>query len=159
VELLCPHGLSDFPPLLLPVVRISIFSRFDCYSFDIPNRTEDKEGLFRAVNWVNKLISIEETEHNIPPNRIIIGGLSQGGAVSLLTTITIKKPLAGLFALSTYIPLRRKTPEVKILAIFLLNHIKNTSKDTHPIRETDTHLLGSWKAGPTGQSRIFHQVR
>lgn len=92
--------------------------RFDCYSFDIPNRQEDEEGLYRAVNWINKLISIEETEHNISPNRIIIGGLSQGGAVSLLTTITIKKPLAGLFALSTYIPLRRKTPEV-ILAISL----------------------------------------
>jgi len=87
-------------------------SWFDCYSFDIPNRAEDEEGLYRAVNWINKLISIEETEHNIPPNRIIIGGLSQGGAVSLLTTITIKKPLAGLFALSTYIPLRRKTPEI-----------------------------------------------
>ena len=95
---------------------ISIFfSRFDCYSFDIPNRPEDEEGLYRAVNWINKLISIEETEHNIPPNRIIIGGLSQGGAVSLLTTITTKKPLAGLFALSTYVPLRRKTPEVTTL--------------------------------------------
>lgn len=87
------------------------FSRFDCYSFDIPNRAEDEEGLYRAVNWINKLISIEETEYNISPNRIIIGGLSQGGAVSLLTTITSKKPLAGLFALSTYVPLRRKTPE------------------------------------------------
>ena len=87
---------------------ISIFSRFDCYSFDYPNREEDEEGLYRAVNWINKLISIEETEHNIPSSQIIIGGLSQGGAVSLLTTITTKKPLAGLFALSTYIPLRKK---------------------------------------------------
>ena len=86
--------------------------RLDCYSFDIPNRAEDEEGLYEAVNWINKLISTEETEHNIPSNRIIIGGLSQGGAVSFLTAITIKKPLAGLFALSAYIPLRRKTPEV-----------------------------------------------
>ena len=102
---------------------ISIFSRFDCYSFDIPNRAEDEEGLYRAVNWINKLISIEETEHNIPPKRIIIGGLSQGGAVSLLITITTKKPLADLFALSTYVPLRRKTSEVAITIPFNLKSI------------------------------------
>lgn len=117
MEKSCPHGLSDPPPTLFVLISM-IFSRFDCYSFDIPNRADDEEGLYRAVNWINELISIEETEHNIPPNRIIIGGLSQGGAVSLLTTITIKKPLAGLFALSTYVPLRTKTPEV-ILAISL----------------------------------------
>lgn len=87
-------------------------SWFDCYSFDIPNRPEDEEGLYKSVNWINELISIEESQHNIPPERIIIGGLSQGGAVALLTSITIKKPLAGLFALSTYIPLRRKTSEI-----------------------------------------------
>jgi lysophospholipase I len=74
--------------------------------------------LYRAVNWINNFISIEETQHNIPPERIIIGGLSQGGAVALLTSITIKKPLAGLFALSTYVPLRKKTPEV----IFYFHH-------------------------------------
>lgn len=108
------------PPPLSFSVHIGISSRFDCYSFDIPNREEDEEGLYRAVNWINKIISIEETEHNIPSDRIIIGGLSQGGAVSLLTTITIKKPLAGLFALSTYIPLRRKTLEVgySLLSLF-----------------------------------------
>jgi len=87
-------------------------SWFDYYSFDIPNRAEDEKGLYSAVAWVNELISIEETQHHIPPERIIIGGLSQGGAVSLLTSITIQKPLAGLFALSTYIPLRKKTPEI-----------------------------------------------
>ena len=108
-------------PLSPPFFITSIFSRFDCYSFDIPNRAEDQEGLYRAVNWINKIISIEESEHNIPPNRIIIGGLSQGGAVSLLTTITIEKPLAGLFALSTYVPLPRKTTEVILLYSFVLS--------------------------------------
>ena len=107
---------------------------------------EDEEGLYRAVNWINKLISIEEIEHNIPPNRIIIGGLSQGGAVSFLTTITTKKPLAGLFGLSTYIPLRRKTPEVILVeSLFLYRKQFDFFKDPHPICEADTHILGSRK--------------
>ena len=108
---------SSTPPVqnsrdMLQYLNLFIFYRFDYYSFDIQNRTEDEEGLLKAVNWINELISIEETQHNIPPERIIIGGLSQGGAVALLTSITIKKPLAGLFALSTYVPLRGKVSEV-----------------------------------------------
>jgi len=87
-------------------------SWFDYYSFDVPNRTEDERGLYRAVKWINELISIEETQHNISPERIIIGGLSQGGALSLLTSFTIEQPLAGVFALTTYVPLRKKTSEI-----------------------------------------------
>ncbi|KAF8800237.1 Phospholipase/carboxylesterase [Phlegmacium glaucopus] len=110
------HIKFIFPSAPLMVVtgfgKSIIPSWFDCYSFDIPDRAEDEKGLYNAVKWVNEFISIEETQHHIPPERIIIGGLSQGGAVSLLTSITIKKPIAGLFALSTYIPLRNKTPEI-----------------------------------------------
>ncbi|KAH9476899.1 Acyl-protein thioesterase 1 [Psilocybe cubensis] len=91
----------------------------DVYSFDYINRQEDEDGLMRAVSWIKHLIRIEETEHNIPSKRIIIGGLSQGGSISILTAITTEKPLGGLFALSTYVPLRRKilTPHAKNIPI------------------------------------------
>lgn len=57
-------------------------------------------------------MEIEESQHNIPSSRIIIGGISQGGAVSILSSMTTEKPIAGLFALSTYIPLRKKIKEI-----------------------------------------------
>ncbi|KAF8962204.1 Phospholipase/carboxylesterase/thioesterase [Flammula alnicola] len=85
---------------------------FDVYSFDYVNRPEDEKGLYRAVGFINELISKEEKEYNIPSNRIIVGGLSQGGAVSIFTALTTERPLAGLFPLSTYIPLRKKVPEI-----------------------------------------------
>lgn len=115
------------------LIKYLPLSRFNYYSFDIPNRAEDEKGLYDAVKWINELISLEETKYKIPPERIIIGGLSQGGALSLLTSITAKKPLAGLFALSTYVPLRKKIPEVilfSFLSPFSPNHSILTSLNT-----------------------------
>ncbi|GLB44539.1 putative phospholipase/Carboxylesterase [Lyophyllum shimeji] len=90
----------------------SMNSWFDCFSFDYENRDEDEPGLYRAVERINDIVSAEEEEHNIPSSRIIVGGISQGSAVSLLTALTTKRPLAGVFVLAGYIPLRRKTKEV-----------------------------------------------
>ncbi|EAU91112.2 acyl-protein thioesterase 1 [Coprinopsis cinerea okayama7 len=84
---------------------------FDCYSFDIENRAEDEEGLYRSAKWINTLIDIEERECKIPSHRIIVGGFSQGGAVAWMTGLTTKRKLAGLFILSSYVPLRRKVEE------------------------------------------------
>ncbi|PPQ88424.1 hypothetical protein CVT25_011226 [Psilocybe cyanescens] len=123
------NDLKDHPDLghvkfILPSAPImsvtgmrgrSIPSWFNIYSFNYVNRSEDEVGLFRSVGWLKQLITNEETQHSIPSNRIVIGGLSQGGAISILTTLTIEKPLAGLFALSTYIPLRQKFPEASII--------------------------------------------
>ncbi|KAJ3500504.1 hypothetical protein NLJ89_g9767 [Agrocybe chaxingu] len=107
------HVKFVFPTApLMPVTGMNrrvIPSWFDCYSFDIATRREDEKGLFQAVNWLNEYIAIEEREHGISANRIIIGGISQGGSVATLTTITTEKLIAGLFGLSTYIPLRHHT--------------------------------------------------
>jgi len=87
-------------------------SWFDCFSFDHATRKEDEPGLYQSAKWMHDLITKEEQEHGIPSNRIVIGGLSQGGSVAILTALTTEKPLGGLFALSTYVPLRRKTAEI-----------------------------------------------
>jgi len=70
---------------------------------------------------MNGLITKEIEECGIPSNRIIIGGLSQGGATSILTALTTERPLAGLYAMSTYIPLRENVPKVNIHDIDLLS--------------------------------------
>jgi phospholipase/carboxylesterase len=45
-----------------------------------------------------------EIERGVAPDRILIAGFSQGGAVSLHASLTYDKPLAGLLALSTWFP-------------------------------------------------------
>ena len=87
--------------------------RFDYYDFtDTKDRVEDAEGLYKAAAQIKELVAVEAREHGIPSERVVVGGFSQGGAVSVLTGLTIEKQIAGLFILSSYIPLRKETEEV-----------------------------------------------
>ena len=82
------------------------------YAVDHVNRKEDEPGLHRAASMLNGLIEEEHQTHGIPYACIIVGGISQGGAVSLLTALTTFHPIGGVFVLSSYITLRKKIPEV-----------------------------------------------
>ncbi|KAF8995397.1 acyl-protein thioesterase 1 [Cyathus striatus] len=88
-------------------------SWFDYYSFDPLDRSEDEQGLYRSTGWIKSIIEKEIIDNVIPSERIIVGGLSQGGAVSLLLGITYKEHhLGGVFVLSSYVPLRGKVSEI-----------------------------------------------
>lgn len=58
----------------------------------------------------------EEKEHKIAAERMVVGGFSQGGALAMMTALTMEKPIGGLLALSTYIPLRTKIGEVRLVS-------------------------------------------
>jgi phospholipase/carboxylesterase len=45
-----------------------------------------------------------EVERGISPSRIVLAGFSQGGAVAYEAALTYGETLAGLIALSTYLP-------------------------------------------------------
>ncbi|RDB17780.1 Acyl-protein thioesterase 1 [Hypsizygus marmoreus] len=108
VKWILPHAHR----MIVTAQDVSMNSWFDYISFDVRNRTEDEPGLYRAVEKINSIISAEEQDSKISSDRIIVGGFSQGSAVALLTALTTKRPLAGVFVLSGYIPLRKKTNEI-----------------------------------------------
>ena len=89
--------------------------RFNILSFDIANRREDERTIRQAVALINDIITQEITNHGIPTYRIIIGGISQGSALSLMLALTTERPLAGVFVLSGYVPLRKRTKEVRYI--------------------------------------------
>lgn len=60
---------------------------------------------------VNKLIEQEITE-TIPSNRVVVGGFSQGGAMTLATGLTTPHKLAGITILSGWFSIREKIIEV-----------------------------------------------
>lgn len=84
--------------------------RFDIISFDFKG-AEDQAGVLRSRDEVNKLIAQEITE-TLPPNRIVVGGFSQGGAMALATGLTTQHKLAGLTVLSGWFTSREKIKEV-----------------------------------------------
>lgn len=67
-------------------------------------RQEDERGIRESQELVEALIA-REGGRGIPPNRIVLAGFSQGGVITLQTGLRQAKPLAGLLALSCYLPL------------------------------------------------------
>jgi phospholipase/carboxylesterase len=68
------------------------------------------DDFFESVDHLNALIE-KEVESGMPPERILLAGFSQGGAISLHTGLTYGKHLAGILALSTYLPTADKIAE------------------------------------------------
>jgi phospholipase/carboxylesterase len=75
---------------------------YDIVGMDFPTRA-DSEGVNQSVVQANALIEREQAR-GIPAQRILLAGFSQGGAIALAAGVRRATPLAGLIALSTYLP-------------------------------------------------------
>lgn len=76
---------------------------YDILSLDAQGRA-DAKGVHESTALLEALIS-REIERGIQASRIVIAGFSQGGAIAINAVLHSKLRLAGLMALSTYIPL------------------------------------------------------
>ena len=75
---------------------------YDIASFDFADRA-DRQGVLESVAQVETLIEREQAR-GIPPERLLLAGFSQGGAITLAAGLRRQVPLAGLIGLSTYLP-------------------------------------------------------
>ncbi|MYB34871.1 MAG: carboxylesterase [Gammaproteobacteria bacterium] len=64
---------------------------------------EDRIGITESQHIVSGLISRQNSQ-GIPTGNIILAGFSQGGAIALYAGLRMKERLAGIIALSTYMP-------------------------------------------------------
>ena len=127
------HGLGadghDFEPLVpelldvgLPVLRF-VFPHAPVRPVTINNgyqmrawydiigidrrSAEDFAGITASAQAVGELIE-RENERGVPSNRIVIAGFSQGGAMALHIATRHSEKLAGVIALSCYLPMARE---------------------------------------------------
>ena len=63
----------------------------------------DSEGIVASCRALEELIAREE-QRGIARNRIVLAGFSQGGAIALRTALLGDGPVAGVLALSTFLP-------------------------------------------------------
>jgi phospholipase/carboxylesterase len=124
------HGLgadgNDFAPLAdeieLPVAVRYIFPHAPMMPVSINNgyvmrawydiidaavRREDEAGV-RASQQSVEVVLAREKSRGIDASRIVLAGFSQGGAIALQTGLRHGERLAGIMALSTYVPLADK---------------------------------------------------
>ena len=67
--------------------------------------SEDADGIADSAARVDEYLRRERSQ-GIAANRIVLAGFSQGGAMALHSGLRWAEPLAGILALSTYLPLR-----------------------------------------------------
>lgn len=76
---------------------------YDIRSIGI-NEQEDEAGIRQSAAVLADLID-SETDRGVRPARIVVAGFSQGGAIALFQGLRHPERLAGILALSTYLPL------------------------------------------------------
>ena len=91
---------------------------YDIKSFDFKQRA-DETGVRESMMQVDTLIS-RENDRGVPSSRIFLVGFSQGGAVALANGLRREAGLAGIVALSTYLPMADVTA----------NEMTNAGKNT-----------------------------
>ncbi|XP_014741077.1 PREDICTED: acyl-protein thioesterase 2 isoform X2 [Sturnus vulgaris] len=106
VKYICPHAPRIPVTLNMKMVMPSWFDLMGL----TPDAPEDEAGIKKAAENIKAIIE-HEMKNGIPPNRIILGGFSQGGALSLYTALTCQHQLAGIVALSCWLPLHKAFPQ------------------------------------------------
>lgn len=106
------------------MITFSFPTLFLVTTLDDVSGAEDEAGLRQSADSIKALVDAEVdgsgsglNGNGIPSDRVVVGGFSQGGAVSLLAGLTHSSPIAGIIALSTWLPLR-----AKLIAPFLATH-------------------------------------
>ncbi|MBI3563408.1 MAG: alpha/beta fold hydrolase [Gammaproteobacteria bacterium] len=76
---------------------------YDIYTLgiDVP---QDEAGIRAAASRVNDYVNVQHTQ-GIDYDRIVLAGFSQGGAIALHAGLRFPQQLAGILALSTYLPM------------------------------------------------------
>jgi phospholipase/carboxylesterase len=76
---------------------------YDVYGLEGARR-EDEAGVRASQASVEALVAREKAR-GVPASRLVLAGFSQGGAIALQTGLRHPERLAGIMALSTYLPL------------------------------------------------------
>jgi phospholipase/carboxylesterase len=110
-ELQLPPGLAPrfvFPHAPVRPVTINNGMRMRAW-YDIielsAGGVQDEAGIRESAAILAKFIQ-RERDAGIAANRIVVAGFSQGGAIALHAALRHPERLAGVMALSTYLPLR-----------------------------------------------------
>ena len=129
-------GLSGvryiFPHAPVRAVTLNAGARMRAW-FDIarlgPGSGIDYAGLEESVARVDALLSAVG-EQGVPVEKTILGGFSQGGAVALYAALTRGWPLAGVVALSTFLPVGLpRPPGARPVAVFLAHGLADPVVD------------------------------
>lgn len=98
--------VSLIPPTVHSPAADTLQQRIDGNAESL-RQNEDEAGILLSQAYFHDLIQ-KEIDSGIPADRIVLGGFSQGGAMSIFAGLTAKVKLAGIVAMSSYLLLSLK---------------------------------------------------
>jgi len=96
---------------------MSMRAWYDIMQADLVRRVDGK-GILESVERIGKMVH-EQVESGIDISKIVLAGFSQGGVIALHTALQLGLNVAGIMALSTYMPLRETIDTDDKYKIFL----------------------------------------
>ena len=129
---------------------------------DAAIRREDEAGVRASQQSVEALLAREKSR-GIGASRIVLAGFSQGGAIALQTGLRHGERLAGVMALSTYVPLADKlaaeaTPANREVPIFMAHGTADPMIPIARARESRDLLQRQGYAPEWSEYRMEHSV-
>lgn len=139
---------------------------YDIRDFSITGR-EDIEGMTESADRIGAYVR-REAELGVRADRVVLAGFSQGGAVALHAALRHPERLAGVVALSTYLPFRsRIAAEVSQTnrdVPILMCHGRADSVVSYELGETSRDVLREhgyevdWHAFPFGHEVSLEEI-
>lgn len=139
---------------------------YDIRSMGI-NEEEDAEGVRESAAILADLIAAEMAA-GISPEKIVVAGFSQGGAIALFQGLRQPDKLAGILALSTYLPLASTlqaeiAPQARGLKVFMGHGTQDPIVPVHlgeMTRDllTDNGLDVSWNSYTMAHSVVQEEI-
>ena len=133
---------------------------YDIAAPDLTNR-QDVNGIQKSALAIAALID-QEMKRGIPSNKIVLAGFSQGCAMALYIGLSFPQPLAGIMALSGYLPLAENFLSFRNMANFntpiFMAHgvwdpvvIPQRGEDSHALLKQHGYQV-NWQAYPMEHS-------
>jgi phospholipase/carboxylesterase len=145
---------------------VSMRAWFDLLGLD-REAPEDEPGIRDSAAAVERLIE-RESSRGIEAKRILLAGFSQGGALALFTALRYAHALAGVIALSSYLPLpdiveREQNQANAKLPIFMAHGLFDDMIDITFAQNSRNRLqdLGyrvDWKKYPMPHSVVIEEL-
>lgn len=102
-----PHIRFIFPDAPIQPVTINggmkMRAWYDILDLAHEQHKVDTGGIYQSAGQIERLVR-REIAGGITPGNIILAGFSQGGVIALHLGLRFPEPLAGIIALSTYLP-------------------------------------------------------
>lgn len=107
VRFILPHALEMAVTRNSGYIMPAWYDLYNAANNTLDGNQEDEAGIKTTQAYIHTLIQ-KELDRGVSAARIVIAGFSQGGAIALYTALRYPQKLAGILALSTYLPIKAK---------------------------------------------------